>query len=308
MTAVRSPSSMATQTHTPLCPILQPAPPLEPTSTDAEYKTVRGFTRGLEVLQALNRLPAGGSPTKLAQLTGLHRATIRRSLETLLDSGYVRRSPSDDSFHLTRKVRELSDGFSEEDWISECAAPLLGELLHEVLWPSDLLTFDVDAMVVRESTHRFSRLSFHRAMVGRRMPLLQTAAGIAYLAFCPEDERTRILEILSNRTDDPSCTLARQPRELAQRLGWTRERGYGENYQSWSEDAKVAAVAVPIHHANGQLLGCLNVIYLAKAMPMAQAVQRYLPALQHTARRIQQATGMADLKQPHNSATDFYHL
>jgi IclR family mhp operon transcriptional activator len=49
--------------------------------------------------------------------------------------------------------------------------------LREVLWPTDISTLDVDAMVVRETTHRFSRLSFHRAMVGRRLPLLLTASG-----------------------------------------------------------------------------------------------------------------------------------
>jgi IclR family mhp operon transcriptional activator len=47
--------------------------------------------------------------------------------------------------------------------------PAAGELLREVLWPTDISTLDVDAMVVRETTHRFSRLSFHRAMVGRRL-------------------------------------------------------------------------------------------------------------------------------------------
>lgn len=39
----------------------------------------------------------------------------------------------------------------------------------------------------------FSRLSFQRSMVGRRLPVLQTAIGMAYLAFCGEAEREQIL-------------------------------------------------------------------------------------------------------------------
>lgn len=39
------------------------------------------------------------------------------------------RSPSDDSFRLTIKVRQLSEGFRDEQWISALAAPLLGDLL-----------------------------------------------------------------------------------------------------------------------------------------------------------------------------------
>lgn len=151
-----------------------------------EYKTVRGLTRGLMLLNMLNKLDGGASVGLLAELSGLHRTTVRRLLETLQEEGYVRRSPSDDSFRLTIKVRQLSEGFRDEQWISALAAPLLGDLLREVVWPTDVSTLDVDAMVVRETTHRFSRLSFHRAMVGRRLPLLKTASigclNLVYMA------------------------------------------------------------------------------------------------------------------------------
>jgi IclR family mhp operon transcriptional activator len=85
---------------------------------DTEYKTVPGLTRGLQILNALNREDGGASPTSLAELTGLHRTTVRRLLETLQDEGYVRRGESDDSFRLSMKVRELSEGFRDEQWIS----------------------------------------------------------------------------------------------------------------------------------------------------------------------------------------------
>ncbi|STR33914.1 Mhp operon transcriptional activator [Klebsiella grimontii] len=163
----------------------------------ADYKTVRGLSRGLLLLNLLNKFDGGATVGTLAEFSGLHRTTVRRLLETLQDEGYVRRSRSDDSFRLTIKVRQLSEGFRDEHWISALATPLLGELLREVLWPTDITTLDVDAMVVRETTHRFSRLSFHRAMVGRRLPLLLTASGLTWLAFAPEHERSPIVEMLA---------------------------------------------------------------------------------------------------------------
>ena len=178
-----------------------------------EYKTVRGLTRGLMLLNMLNRLDGGASVGLLAELSGLHRTTVRRLLETLQDEGYVRRSLSDDSFRLTIKVRQLSEGFRDEQWISALAAPLLGDLLREVIWPTDVSTLDVDAMVVRETTHRFSRLSFHRAMVGRRLPLLKTASGLTWLAFCPENERQELIEMLASRPGE-EFQLAREPLKL----------------------------------------------------------------------------------------------
>lgn len=187
-----------------------------------EYKTVRGLTRGLMLLNMLNKLDGGASVGLLAELSGLHRTTVRRLLETLQEEGYVRRSPSDDSFRLTIKVRQLSEGFRDEQWISALAAPLLGDLLREVVWPTDVSTLDVDAMVVRETTHRFSRLSFHRAMVGRRLPLLKTASGLTWLAFCPEQERKELIEMLAARPGD-DYQLAREPLKLQAILARARK-------------------------------------------------------------------------------------
>lgn len=163
------------------------------------------------LLNMLNRLDGGASVGLLAELSGLHRTTVRR-METLQERwGYVRRN-ADDSFRLTIKVRQLSEGFRDEQWISALAAPLL-RLLREVIWPTDVSTLDVDAMVVRETTHRFSRLSFHRAMVGRRLPLLKTASGLTWLAFCPENERQELIEMPGLRPGE-AFQLAREPLKL----------------------------------------------------------------------------------------------
>jgi IclR family mhp operon transcriptional activator len=101
-------------------------------NASADYKTVRGLSRGLLLLNLLNKFDGGATVGTLAEFSGLHRTTVRRLLETLQDEGYVRRSRSDDSFRLTIKVRQLSEGFRDEHWISALATPLLGELLREV--------------------------------------------------------------------------------------------------------------------------------------------------------------------------------
>lgn len=47
------------------------------------------------LLNMLNKLDGGASVGLLAELSGLHRTTVRRLLETLLEEGYVRRSTHD---------------------------------------------------------------------------------------------------------------------------------------------------------------------------------------------------------------------
>ncbi|HFO1813000.1 TPA: DNA-binding transcriptional regulator [Klebsiella pneumoniae] len=251
----------------------------------AAYKTVRGLSRGLLLLKLLNKFDGGATPGLLAEFSGLHRTTVRRLLETLQEEGFVRRSRSDDSFRLTINVRQLSDGFRDEHWIFALATPLLGELLREVQWPTDITTLDVDAMVVRETTHRFSRLSFHRAMVGRRLPLLLTASGLTWLAFAPDAERDAVVSMLAARPE-AEYQLAREPERLAAILARTRQNGYGENFRGWRQEEKIASIAVPVC-SQQRVIGCLNLVYIASAMTIEQAAQKHLPALQRVARQIE---------------------
>jgi IclR family mhp operon transcriptional activator len=72
-------------------------------NSQADYKTVRGLSRGLLLLNLLNKFDGGATVGTLAEFSGLHRTTVRRLLETLQEEGYVRRSRSDDSFRLTSK-------------------------------------------------------------------------------------------------------------------------------------------------------------------------------------------------------------
>lgn len=259
--------------------------------SETEYKSVRGLMRGLALINGLNRFDGGASTAQLAEQSGLHRTTVRRLLETLQAEGYVRRSESDDSYRLTLKVRELSEGFRDEQWISSIAAPLLGELLQEVVWPTDLCTLDGDAMVIRETTHRFSRLSFHRSMVGRRLPLLMTATGRAYFAYCSAAEREELIELMISREDEQS-PLAADRRFVERLVEHTLARGYGENNSHWGQERKIAAIAIPIIH-EARLMGCLNLVYIAKAMSVEDAARRYLPAMRGVVQKIQDQLGEA---------------
>lgn len=255
-------------------------------STGASYRPVQGLSRGLAILHAINRSPDGWARiAELSEATGLHRTTVRRMLETLQAEGYVRRSASDDSYRLNQKIRQLSDGFTDDEWISEVANPVLGELLQKLVWPSDLCTLDGDCMLVRETTHRFSPLSFHRAMIRQRLPLLFTAAGRAYLAFCGDEERHQILRLLEAGRDE-QASFARKPGLVEQMLDKTRLQGYATNDGEWSQQGKVAALAMPVRH-RGKVLACINVVFLRKAIDVADGARRFLPDLQAAVAKIE---------------------
>lgn len=252
-----------------------------------KYANVRALSRGLEVLRALNAMENGTATSQqLSELTGLHRTTVRRLLETLVEEKFVRRSASDDTFRLTLAVRSLSEGFTDDERIATIAPPIMGQLMQRVVWPSDLTTPDGDAMIIRETTHRFSPLSFHRAMVGRRLPMLLTAAGRAYFAMCPDAEREDILDVLrTGAGGEQQRKLAHDDAYIRNLVRQTRAEGFGSNQGDWEDQRKIGAVAVAIPFG-GRVLASLNVIYLRQAIASAEATRRFVPELQRAAQEM----------------------
>ncbi|WP_426959381.1 helix-turn-helix domain-containing protein [Muricoccus radiodurans] len=246
-------------------------------------KPIRALSRGLAVLAALNR---HGSATvvTLARETGLSRATIYRVMQTLLDEGYVARGTSDDRFGLRLKVRGLSEGFEDENWIAAVAAPELVALTKRISWPCDVSTLEGTHMVIRDTTHRIAPFSIDRGMVGRHMPMLASSVGLAYLAFAPERERRALLGLLA-ASDDPADAPARNPAGVARLLSATRRRGYGLR-QGGAIWPHTGSIGLPIRHGD-RLIGCINAIWMARAIGRDEALRQCLVPLQETARRIE---------------------
>lgn len=262
---------------------------------------VRSLERGLDVLAALNE--HNGSPVGvISDAIKLHRTTVYRLLETLREAGYVRRSDSDNSYRLTLKVRALSEGFDDEAWVSAIAAPVLGELLRKVSWPSDLATFSGGAMVIRETTHRFSPFSIHHAMVGKSLPLLTSAVGRAYLAFCPDQEREVIVEHLVEK-DVPGAGLVAHPEHLRRLVAQVRRDGYAASLGE--VESKMNTIAVPVL-LGSRVFACINIVMFKSAMPLSEAVERYLPDLRRAAQKVEEGllgqSGLADAPIPIESA------
>jgi IclR family mhp operon transcriptional activator len=257
-------------------------PLLSSDGDESVYKEVRGLTRGLAVLKALNRLPGGiGSTTELARLCNLDRTTTKRLLETLRAQGFVRQGEKEGQYYLTFEVRRLSEGFEDEAWVARIASPAMQAAVRELVWPCDLGTAEAGFMVVRESTHRWSALSQHRAMIGERLPLLETAIGRAYLAAADEGEREAMLELLRRRGDRLG-ELARDAAFVQRLIAQTLERGYAVNEGEWLQQADFAALAVPVH-AGQRLLAALNLVFPKAAMSEQDLQQRFLPALRRLA-------------------------
>lgn len=244
---------------------------------------MRGVERALGVLRALNERN-GSSVSDLAGMTGISRPALYRIVDALCLQGYVRRRAEGDRYELTALVRSLSNGYKDEDWLRQAAVPEIVALQQEVVWPTDLATFHDNAMYLRETTRGRSPMTIDGVAVGMRLPMLRSATGKAYLAFCAKEERQLILANLraSGNPDDAMANDASLMRSL---LAVTTRRGYGERQDDLVP--KTSSIAIPLHHA-GRVLACLNITFITSALTPAEAAQRYLPAMQAAGRRIEE--------------------
>ncbi|WP_421955268.1 DNA-binding transcriptional regulator [Polaromonas sp.] len=250
-----------------------------PEKEESAYREVRGLSRGLAVLRALNGMPGGiGTVSALARSTGIHRTTVKRLLETLRVDGLVHHKDDGASYALAFEVRRLSEGYAAADWIDQIAAPAMHAHLRALSWPSDLATPDSGFMIVRESTHRVSLLSQHRATIGIRIPMLVSSLGRAWLAWCAEEEREASLALLRERSDSIG-KMARDEGYVKRIIRETRKRGYATNRGEWLSEASVTAIGFPIR-VGQHAIGAINLVLQTNAVTDREISSRYVPLVQ----------------------------
>jgi IclR family mhp operon transcriptional activator len=117
------------------------------------------------------------------------------------------------------------------------------------------------------------------------VPILASASGLAYLAFCPEEQREAILDVLgkSRREEDKP---ARNRKKLIEMLTEIRKRGFSSSRRARRVSDEIS-LSVPVM-AGERLVAALTIRFASTAIPEAQAAQRFIPRLRATADRIGQ--------------------
>jgi IclR family mhp operon transcriptional activator len=246
-------------------------------------RPIRALNRGLDVLTELNKLERAAIKT-LAAAVKLPRTTTFRILETLRLAGYVERDEHDDCYRPTIMVRTLSDGFDDEALVAHIAKPLLGKLGAQLVWPVAVATPSGATMMIRETTERESLAPLEHYGAGVRVPMLASAAGRAYLAYCPAVQRDSLLELLS-RSSLPEDRLARNRVEVERLLNETRSQGYGMAHRT-RRVSEETSLAVPVR-AKERILAAVTVRYAASAVPLRTAIEQFIPRMREVAQRIE---------------------
>lgn len=245
---------------------------------------VQSVSRALQLLRETAR---HGAVTigHLHRCSGLPKPTIVRLMRTLAAEGYVTNDVRQGGYKVTSQVATLSGGFYGDALAVEAGRPWALELTRQLLWPVGLAVFDNDAVKIRYSTVQDSPISPFQAIFDMRLSLLSHAMGRAYLAFCPEEECIRLIDILSASTEKKWAKPSK--REIHSMLLAVRAQGFAER-DPRQEPKKSNTLAVPIIRS-GKVLATIGISYFRSSLTKDAAAARLVPPLKHAAGEIEKS-------------------
>ncbi|MGH3165340.1 MAG: IclR family transcriptional regulator domain-containing protein [Trebonia sp.] len=239
----------------------------------ADYS--EALERGLLVLKAFESGEERLTQSQVARKLDLPRATVRRALLTLAHLGYV--VTEDRAYRLSPRVLTLATAYLTTNPVSRVLQPACDALAEEFQASCTTAVLDgsVAVMVARA-------LPRHPLMIGQgvgfQVPAARSALGQVLISGL-DDERRRAYLLGNVTAEDES--LGQVEGELAQ----VRAQGYA--YVANEVETGFHSIAVPLRRWDDVPIAALNVGSNIERLHADDMLQRVLPALQATARKLQ---------------------
>ena len=255
---------------------VESAAPSDSPGKTKHYASVRSCVRGLQLLGIVN-VHRCIHLKDLVKIAGLPRSTVIRFLETLIEAGYVSENADSGTYEPAPRVLTLASGFHFENWLETVSTPILIELIGKIGWPSDLLFLYGDRMRAKASNRAHCAMEINRSFVGVGGPLCNSASGRAYLAWCPEPERERLLHQIAG---------IREHKKIRSELQATRDRGYA--IRDPALDPKIGSISIPVRF-KGAVVCTLTTNFVFGTSTDAAVAQACLTAMRIAASQLEAA-------------------
>jgi len=245
------------------------------------------LAKGLNLLEELAQSAEGMTAVELADSIGVHKTSVYRYLNTLLQAGYIKTN-GDGRYHMGNKILELSSQLLRRMPLRETAHPFLVKLSADIQKTVHLCVLDghdviyIDKVESQRSLPLLSR-------IGSRAPAYCTAVGKILLASMPTDQVISLLResTLPKRTP----TTITDPMHLLEELKTTAERGYAIDNGEHEEGIK--CFAAPIKEYSGEVIGAVSITGLKRELDDGTEAERLIAALNEAAEKIDRALGYA---------------
>ena len=130
-------------------------------------------------------------------------------------------------------------------------------------------------MVIQESTHALTTLTFSEYTPGFSLPILSCASGLAYMAYLEEVARQDIIhQIDFDKVDNPAASIIKDRGESY--FESIREHGYAFYVRNphTKDPGKTSSIAMPVFNGD-DVAGAIALSFFSKAMHVEDAYEKF---------------------------------
>lgn len=213
------------------------------------------------------------SITELSRRSGIHRATLHRNLESLVNEGWLIRGGRPIRYRLSLRLGQVGLWTLRQNRVREALLPHAMALCVAIQKSTSLAFYEEGSVVFTDSIHLVDGTAVPSPF-GNRVPAHTAGPGKMLLAALPAEERARLLAgtllALTPRTKS-------DPEELAADLRICRERGYGWSFNEFSESTG-GSVGYAVFDHSRHVVACLTQWIRAEDEPSEAEIEAGLAA------------------------------
>lgn len=252
-------------------------------SEPTEYN-VRAIERALQILKSFDDHHPERGVSEIAEVVGLHKATTHRILATLMNYGFIERSPDGLKYRLGLELVDLGFKVTRRMDLRREALPYLKNLAIEINEAVDLSIWDQAQVLYIEMIQSNHALTVS-ASVGQRLPAYCTASGKLFLAALPKEELTAYLKMpMQSFTKN---TLI-DPPQILNMLQRVKDEGSATDNEEF--EYGVSALAAPVFNQQNQVIASVSIPGPASRLT-PDRINELIPALMKTTNEISRRLG-----------------
>ena len=233
------------------------------------------------MLQAINRHGAL-TMTQISKIVNLPYPTACRVVYTLVGEGVIERETSRKYYRATALAQSLSCGYQAQARLVAIARPHIVNLTKETGWPASIASRVGPVMVIQDSTHGLTAMTFSEYHPGYSLPIASSASGLVYLAYTNPEARERIIEQIKSTSvheEDRISIGGLQENHFKMIL----EDGYASFIRNphTKDPGKTSSIAVPLYRED-ELIGAMTLVFFSTSLRVADAFEKYKALLFET--------------------------
>jgi IclR family transcriptional regulator, pca regulon regulatory protein len=241
---------------------------------------LEALARGLRVIEAFGRDRRQLTLSDAAKAVDLPRASVRRTLSTLVQLGYAETDGR--LFRLTPRILSLASSYLQANPLTEILQPALERTSAAINEACSCAVLDGDevVMIAHASPNRLVAVS---AQIGLRLSAVSSSLGRVLLAALDDSALDRYLARIKPAKLTPTTVTDRN--EIRRAIVKTRTDGYSLVDQE--VEIGFRSISVPLRRLDGKVIAALNIGAYSERCPLDSMRKIFLPKLTETAASLQ---------------------